>query len=80
MILREVAKIVTEKEYDDVDRNRIVDVHIESKFKVFGIRLFKRVFNEKLDTVDGGDYKSKEKRIGFLPGSNNAVKMDIKED
>jgi hypothetical protein len=66
MIKRSVEKVITEKEYDDIDQNRIININLRSRTSLFGIVLFTRTYNEKLDIVEGGEYKSKEKKgIGF---------------
>jgi len=62
---RSIIKLVTEKEYDDIDNNRIVKVTIDNTLKIFGVPLFSKKFDEDLLTVDGGEYKSKDKTIGF---------------
>ena len=65
MFRREVKKVITEIEYDDIEKNRVTNVDVRNKFKFFGFTVFSKVYNEDLNLVDGGECKSKEKKIGF---------------
>lgn len=65
MIKRLTEKTVVEKEYDDIEHNRVMEVNVIERVKFFGATMWTRKYLEKLEVVDGGEYKSRNNKIGF---------------